>query len=206
MIVRIFRARLDPIVIAVSLGESHWKILVVICSRIRWTRIVHSHSKAQISTPEAQNHNCYWMVQICFLQGRIKSDRLPTAGPRSNNKRHRSERSPFIWESCKKWRVFNYKRRIPTRTHAWLIWMKLLGGMHLRLCFDSCNLTCFCFVASQWQSFNISINSHAIEKCTHYLICVQKEKISQIGNNISLKQLWLSVWSMVGSDGEEANV
>ena len=40
----------------------------------------------------------------------------------------------------------------------------------------------------------------------HYPICVQKEKISQIGNNISLKQLWLSVWSMVGSDGEEANV
>ena len=40
----------------------------------------------------------------------------------------------------------------------------------------------------------------------HYLICVQKEKIIQIGNNISLKQHWLSVWSMVGSDGEEANV
>ena len=110
--------RLDPIVIAVSLGESHWKILVVIYSIIRSTRIVHSHSKAKISTPEAQNHNCYWMVQICFLKGRIKSDRLPTAGPRRNNKRHRSERSPFIWESCKKWGVFNYKRRIPTRTHA----------------------------------------------------------------------------------------
>ena len=54
--------------------------------------------------------------------------------------------------------------------------------------------------------FNIPINSHEIEKCMHYLIFVQNEKISQIGNNISLKQLWLSVWSMVGSDGEEANV
>ena len=40
----------------------------------------------------------------------------------------------------------------------------------------------------------------------NYLIFVQNEKISQIGNKISLKQLWLSVWSMVGSDGEEANV
>ena len=54
--------------------------------------------------------------------------------------------------------------------------------------------------------FNIPINSHEIEKCMHYLICAQKEKIIQIGNNINLKQLWLSVWSMVGSDGEEANV
>ena len=66
--------------------------------------------------------------------------------------------------------------------------MKLIGGVNMRLC------------------FNIPINSHEIEKCMHYLICVQKEKIIQIGTNISLKQLWLSVWSMVGSDGEEANV